>query len=140
MSTKSKTIIVTIICAIAAFLLGPKLWPHSMEMGTPTSGQLPFFIILSGAEAVIFGLGVSFLTLGWKKAKELSGRYGNKVIWSFFSLGWMLISWWPHDNLHGHIGMNLQKLLYIEYSFHFTLMIASVVVVWTLIGIVKKED
>jgi hypothetical protein len=36
-----------------------------------------------------------------------------------------MVSWWPHDNLHISNGNDLRGLLFIEYGFHFTLMIAA---------------
>lgn len=139
MSIKNKAIIITIVCAVIAFILGPIFWPKSVDLAVPTAGQLPYFIILSMCETLIFGIGVSFLIFGYKKAKEIALVYGNKVLWSFYALDWMLVSWWPHDNLHAHIGMDLQKLLYIEYGFHLTLMISAMIIIYTLLSVSRKN-
>jgi hypothetical protein len=44
------------------------------------------------------------------------------------AIAWLLMNWWAHDGLHQHVGMNLHGLLWIEYGFHFTLIISAVVV------------
>ncbi len=57
----------------------------------------------------------------------------------FIALPWMLVSWWPHDNLHVHNGMNLQGLLYIEYGFHLTLIIASLILTYGFLTSLKEQ-
>ena len=52
----------------------------------------------------------------------------KRMTWAMFlCIIWLLISWWPHDNLHKHNGLNLQGLLFIEYGFHVTLMIVGAI-------------
>jgi hypothetical protein len=41
-----------------------------------------------------------------------------------------LLSWYPHDGLHVHAGLNLRALLAIEYAFHVPLYIAPLVLIW----------
>ncbi|HEV8224498.1 MAG TPA: hypothetical protein VGP74_04510, partial [Rubrobacteraceae bacterium] len=53
---------------------------------------------------------------------------------------WFLVSWWPHDNLHIHNGEDLQGLLYIEYGFHVTLMLAGIVLAYSLLTMLKPGD
>lgn len=64
-------------------------------------------------------------------------RYRTRVKLAYLSLSWLLISWWPHDNLHLHNGMNLQGLLYIEYGFHLTLIIASLILARAFVQTLK---
>lgn len=119
MKTSTKVLIITLVCAIPAFLLGNVLWPASTEIA-PTSTQLPFFIILAAVEAITFGLGVSFVVLSWN-------RMQSKPL-VFFAIAWLLISWWPHDNMHKHNGLDLNGLLVIEYLFHVTLIVCAYIV------------
>ncbi len=134
-----KVLLVTVIFAIPAFLLGRIIWPASMDMPAPTPGQLPFFMIVSAIEAIAFGLGISFLIFGWKTVKKASGPGRNWVDASFISIIWFLVSWWPHDNLHISNGENMQRLLYIEWGFHVTLVIAATIVAYTFLKLLKKE-
>ncbi len=58
----------------------------------------------------------------------------------YLSVGWFLVSWWPHDNLHIHNGMDLQGLLYIEYGFHVTLIVAALVLAFSLLTMLKPGE
>lgn len=120
--------IVMFLVAVCAFILGPVLWTDAPGM-MPSSSQLPFFIFLTIVESVLFGAGVVFVLYGWPMVQRLSGKDGEKKL-IFFSIAWLLISWWPHDNLHRHNGLDLQGLLYIEYAFHLTLIITSCIIAW----------
>lgn len=138
MTTRTKVILTTLIIGIAAFFLGNMLWPPSQGGPTPTSGQLPFFMALSALEALLFGLGIAFLIFGWPLAKTYAGRYGGSVYFVFAVLVWSIVSWWPHDHLHAAIGDDLQKLLYIEYLFHLTLMIGAVILAWAFVTATRR--
>ena len=131
MKTKTKFIIITIIFAAIAFSLSRVIWPDTgMGMPAPSAAQLPFFIFLSVLEAVAFGIGVAFLTLGWKHIKALMPEDNKGAMASFIAITWLLVSWWPHDNMHRVNGENLAGLLKIEYTFHFTLILASLVLAY----------
>ena len=130
-------IFITLVFAIPAFFLGKVIWSDNPTMPMPTSGQLPFFIFLSIVESLTFGLGVSFAIFGYSLVKKVSQKLKLKVTLSYISIIWLLVSWWPHDNLHRVNGMNMQGLLYIEYGFHLTLIIASLILAYTFISILK---
>ena len=51
-----------------------------------------------------------------------------------------MVSWWPHDNLHIHNGNDLQGLLYIEYGFHVTLIIAASVLAFSLLTMLGSKE
>ncbi len=136
MSTKTKVIILTIVVAIPAFILGPVIWPPTGEMA-PTSAQLPFFIALSALEAITFGLGISFLFFGWPLTKKVEKGNETRAMFLYVAIAWMMISWWPHDNMHINNGMNMQGLLYIEYMFHFTLILASFILASSFFQFIK---
>ena len=48
--------------------------------------------------------------------------------------------WWPHDNLHLHNGMDMQGLLFIEYGFHVTLIIAAGALAFSLLTMLKPGE
>jgi hypothetical protein len=58
----------------------------------------------------------------------------------YLCIGWLMVSWWPHDNLHIHNGDNLQGLLYIEYGFHMTLMISAIVLAYCFLSLLRGRS
>ncbi len=122
-------IIITLAIGLVAFFIGPILWPP-MSGVEPTSLQLPFFIFLSALEALLFGFGIALIYIALPYLKKVPKIYKTKTYLAFISLIWLLISWWPHDNLHKMIGLDMGKLLLIEYGFHFTLIIASLILTY----------
>ena len=123
MKDSHKAILITLVLGIAALALSKVIWPIPSSMPHPTDSQLPFFIFLSLVESLLFGLGVAFIVFAW----PLVASKGRDDKLAFIALAWMLVSWWPHDNLHQMVGMDFGGLLYIEYGFHLTLIIASLI-------------
>lgn len=116
--------------AVIAFILGPKVWVSGPGMGEPTSFQLPFFILLGLFESVALGTGVAFAIFGHELIKKFGKENKIAAKCLYLAITWLLINWWTHDGLHKMNGMNLQGLLYIEYGFHVTLIIAGLVSAW----------
>ncbi len=140
MKTWVKVALVTALFAVPAMALGQLIWPPDPGNPEPSAGQMPFFILLSVFEAVAFGLGISFLLFGFPALLRLA-RGSRLRAWAMYlSVGWFLVSWWPHDNLHLHTGLDLQGLLYIEYGFHVTLIIAAVVLAYSLLTMLRPEE
>jgi hypothetical protein len=135
-----KVLIVTVVVAIPAFILGPILWPPADMGAAPTAGQLPFFLFLALFEAVTLGLGVSFLLFGMPVVRRVAAGSKLRAYAMYLSIGWLLVSWWPHDNLHMFNGMNLQGLLYIEYGFHLTLMISGIVLGYSFFSLLTERE
>jgi hypothetical protein len=58
------------------------------------------------------------------------------------SAAWLLISWWPHDNLHRTMMMgDYWQLIRIEWAFHFTLIVAGVIVasyIWKRFALINN--
>ena len=136
MKTWVKVLLITLILGIPAFILGPILWPPSPDI-KPTPAQLPFFIFLSVIEAAVFGLGIAFIFFGWPFVNKVSKSKGLSAA-AFVSLSWLLVSWWPHDNSHIHNGMNAQGLLYIDYTFHVTIIAASLILAYYFINVLNE--
>ena len=134
-----KVLIVTLAVGIPAFLLGPVLFQPAEGGPTPTPGQIPYFILLAVWDAVLFGLGVSFLLFGWPAIRRVS--YDSSVrAWAIYlSIGSLTVSWWPHLNLLSHNGLNLQGLLYMNYGFHVPLMIAAVVLIYGFVSMARRQ-
>jgi hypothetical protein len=130
--------IITLGAALAAFLLGPILWPPSPDLPTPTAAQLPFFILLKVLEVLTFGLGLAFLTLGLPLVRRAAAGLGLSPWPAFLAIGWSLVSWWPHDSLHLANGMDLGGLLLIEYGFHVSLFATAAIVGWYFLAALQS--
>ena len=135
-----KVLLVTVLIAAPAMVLGPVIWPPAAGGPEPTGGQLPFFIVLALMESVLFGLGISFLLFGLPVVRRVSPDSKARAWAMYLSIGWLMVSWWPHDNLHISNGNILQGLLYIEYSFHFTLMIAALVLAYCFLSLIRQRS
>jgi hypothetical protein len=134
-----KVSLVTAAVAIPAFLLGPVLFPPSAEGPAPTAGQLPFFLFLATGDALLLGLGVSFLLFGFPVMRKVSPDSKLRAWTMYLSIGYLMVSWWPHLNMHAHNGSNLQGLLYIDYFFHLPLEIAGVALALCFISLMRSR-
>ena len=137
MKTWMKVLFVTALFSVPAFLLGPVIWPPAAGGPEPSAGQLPFFVVLFAIEALAFGLGISFLAFGLPLVRKAAGGSRLRAWAMYLSIGWLLVSWWPHENLHFHSGMDLQGLLYIEYGFHMTLILSGLVLAYSFLSLVR---
>ncbi|MEM2137982.1 MAG: hypothetical protein QW568_02745 [Candidatus Anstonellaceae archaeon] len=138
MDSKLKAAIITLVVGIPAFILSPILWPPSPDI-KPTEAQLPFFIFLSFVEALFFGAGIAFISYTWPIVSKMAGKEKPKAMQSFLAISWLLVSWWPHDNFHIHNGMDAQGLLYIDYAFHMTLILAGAVLAYNFYRMTKAK-
>ena len=141
-STWIKVVAVTLIVAVAAMVVGPILWPTSDPplFPEPTATQLPFFIVLQVVTSLTFGLGVSFLLFGLPVVRSVSADSKLRAWLMYLSIGWLLISWWPHGHLHQHSGNDVQGLLYIEYGFHVAPMLAGLVVAYCFLSFMRERS
>ena len=135
-----KVALVTAAFAIPAMALGQVIWPPAEGGPEPTGGQLPFFLFLAVFEALTFGLGVSFLLFGFAPLRRAVGGSTWRTWAIYITVGWILVSWWPHDNMHIHNGDDLQGLLYIEYGFHVTLMLSGLILAYSLLTLLRPGD
>ncbi len=136
MKTPWKLLIITLLVGIPAFLLGPVIWPPSPDI-RPTQDQMPYLIALSGIEALVFGFGMAFIFFGWPPVKKIANGSSKAARAMYVSLAWLLVSWWPHDNLHIHNALNINGLIVIDWSFHFTLIAAGLVLSYSFFTLFK---
>lgn len=116
---------VAVPLAISTFILSRVIWPDPAGMVGPGPSLLPHFIFISALESLSFGLGVAFAFFGWQKfSRAITADRLSTA--SFVAATWLMVSWWPHDNMHRVNGMdNYAGLIRIEYLFHVTLIVAS---------------
>lgn len=118
---------VAVIGAIATLALGRAIWPDPAGAATPPSDLLPLFVALSILEGLAFGAGLAFLLFGMAPLRRLGA--GAALTWAaYLSISFMLLSWWPHDNLHRVLGhADFAGLAWIEYLFHVPLMAGAAI-------------
>jgi hypothetical protein len=100
---------------------------------------LPYFLFLAVGDALLLGLGVSFLLFGFPVMRKVSPDSKLRAWTMYLSIGYLMVSWWPHLNLHAHNGLNLQGLLYIDYFFHLPLEIAGVALALCFISLMRSR-
>lgn len=137
MKTWTKVLIIALVFGLPAFLLGPVIWTPHPDVH-PTNVQKPFFILLSLIEALVFGLGIAFIYYGWSLVQKANPKMKGKAMAFYMSVSWLLVSWWPHDNSHIHNGLNPMGLLVIDYVFHLTLIITSLIIAYNFFHIFKE--
>jgi hypothetical protein len=138
MKTWQKVFIMTLLFGVPAFFLGPVIWPISADFPAPNPEQIPYFILLSVFDSLFFGLGIAFILFGWPLVLRMAN--GARMLgWAiYFSIAFLLVSWWPHINLHNTTGFNLQGLLYIDYGFHIPLMISGAIVAYGFLNLFRQ--
>jgi hypothetical protein len=131
-----KVSIVTLMVAVPAFVLGPVLFPPADVGSEPSAAQIPFFMFLGAADAILLGLGVSFLVFGLPVLRKVSPDSRLRAWAMYLAIGYLMVSWWPHLNLHISTPIdNWQMLLYIDFLFHLPLEIAGVVLAYCAFSI-----
>ena len=136
-----KVTIVTLVVAVPAFVLGPVLFPPADLGSEPSAALIPFFMFLGAADAIpadaiLLGLGVSFLVFGLPVLRKVSPDSRLRAWAMYLAIGYLMVSWWPHLNLHISTPIdNWQMLLYIDFLFHLPLEIAGVVLAYCAFSI-----
>jgi hypothetical protein len=140
-----RALAVTLLCAAAAMIAGPNgplggFWRPTPTVAPPTGALLPLFVLLNIAEALAFGLGMTFLLFGYPLVRSFAPVSAGLARGAHLSIAWLLINWWPHDSLHLHVGLNLGQLIVIEYLFHITLMIAGVLLAYFFLTLFRRPN
>ena len=134
-----KVLLVTLVVAVPAFVLGPVLFPPAEVGIEPTAGQMPYFILLAVWDALFLGLGVAFLLFGMPVLRKVSPDSGARAWVMYISIGFLTVSWWPHLNVRASNGIDFQRLLYIDYGFHVPLMISAAALIYCFISIARRR-
>lgn len=132
-----QVLVLTVVVGIAAFLAGPALWPMSPDAPMPPPNLLPGYIAVSAAEALAFGFAVAFAAFGWSAIRDLQLGAPWLNRWLFATLCWFIGNWWLHDNLHMHIGFDMNRLLYIELFFHISMLVCGVTLAVSLMRLTR---
>lgn len=145
MKTSTKIVLITIPIAILAVLaasVGPLggFWAPAPSMPVPSGYQVPLFMFLVVAESIALGLGISFLFFGYPMVKNFAPQSNGLARAAHLAMTWMLIEWWPHDNLHLHVGeSSLDVLLFIEYVFHFSIIVCGLILIGYFLSVFRAQ-
>ncbi|CAN5163290.1 hypothetical protein BH18ACT10_BH18ACT10_14370 [soil metagenome] len=138
MKMKTKVALLTAAVAVPAFFVGPILFPPADIGVDPTTAQMALFIFLGVGDVILLGLGVSFLVFGLPLLKQVSPDSKARAWAMYFSIGYLMVSWWPHLNMHASNGLDLGGLLRIDLLFHFPLEIAGVVLAYCAFSLFRS--
>src|SRR5918997_2694095 len=134
-----KVAIVTAVVGIPAFVLGPTLFPPADLGVEPTAAQIPHFIFLAVGDALLLGLGVSFLLFGSPVMRRVSPDSRLRAWAMYLSIGYLMVSWWPHLNMHAANGIDFGGLLVIDFVFHLPLEVAGVALALSFISLMRSR-
>ena len=87
-----KVLLVTVLVAIPAFMLGPIIWPPAEGSPSPTATQLPFLLFLNLVQATVLGLGVAFLAFGLSVMRRISPDSKVRAWAMYLSIGYLMLS------------------------------------------------
>ena len=145
MKTSMKIVLITVPLAILAFLASPvgplgSFWRPAAELPMPSGAKLALFLIPLIAEAVAFGLGISFLFFGYPQVKAFAPVSKGASRAAHLALSWLLLNWWPHDSLHLFIGESMNGLLALEYGFHFTIIVSGLILIAYFLAALRTQQ
>ncbi len=117
--------IIVAAVAVAANPNGPlggfwRPFPGAVTLNDPL---FPYFLQLGILEAIALGVAVTLLVSTYP-AKAIRPLTLGETRRGFLALVWSLGSWWVHDSLHLHFGAAHLPLLFVEYGFHATVIVA----------------
>ena len=138
MKTRTKAAIITTLIAIPALFLGPVIFPPADVGVEPTAAQIPFFMFLGLTDALLLGVGVSFLIFGLPVLRRVSPDSKARAWAMYLSIGYLTLSWWPHLGMHASNGLDLQGLLVIDFLFHLPLEIAGAVLAYCFFSLFRS--
>jgi hypothetical protein len=133
MKTWRNVLLITLATAVPAFILAPVIWPPNLHGNAPVGLQLPLLMLLAALDALTLGLGVAFICYGLPLVGRVANESRAHTWMTFIATAWLLISWWPHDNMHKHNGIDLDGLLVIDYVFHVSMMVAGLLLAYNLV-------
>src|SRR6266571_1586753 len=99
---------------------------------------VPLFVVLSLVESLSFGLGVAFLIFG-RPLVDRMGRSPGLTTAAYVAIAFLLLNWWPHDNMHRMTNGDWSRVVLVEYTFHLPLMIAGAVLAWFFVSLARRK-
>jgi hypothetical protein len=129
---------VVIAGTVLGFISNQLLWPPPPSFSPPAS-LLPFFVILGLAESLALGAGVAFLIFALPFIARTG--VGPLAAWGgYVGIAWSLVNWWAHDGFHRVNGLAFSGLLWIEYSFHVTMIIGGLLSAYFFLSVARRAS
>lgn len=129
-------LVLAVVIAVVAFLTTDIFWPGSTGLSVVPQPWAGLFTGLYVAECLSFGLGVGFLFVGRGWLTRL-GRPPWLTALAHLSAVWLLVAWWPQDNLYRLTAKtDWGRQAALVYGFNITLMVAAAV----LVAFAVRED
>nr|BFD88944.1 hypothetical protein KitaXyl93_03040 [Kitasatospora sp. Xyl93] len=115
--------------ALFAWLTTDVFFPGATDLGGVPPGYRAGFRLLYLCENLAFGAGVAFLVLGFPAVLRQGRSFGLSLL-AHLSVGWLLVSWWPQDNLYRlTAATDWPRQTAMVFAFNVPLMLAAVVLV-----------
>jgi hypothetical protein len=128
-STGAVLLATTAACGLVALLLTTVVWPGATDLSAVPQPWATAFLGLYVAECLAFGLGIGFLLFGRPLLAD-QGRAPALSGLAHLALAWLLIAWWPQDNLYRLTARtDWQAQAALAYGFNVTMMIAAAILV-----------
>ncbi|WP_349637105.1 AMP-binding protein [Streptomyces sp. RerS4] len=105
------------------------LWPGSTDLTGVPAPWRHLFLLLYFFESLAFLYGLAFLLWG-KKSLKARGRGKGMTTAAHLALSYLLIAWWPQDNLYRLAAKtDWSRQAALVYTFNVPLMIAAILVI-----------
>src|SRR6266545_394435 len=89
MKTWLKILLITLGTAVLTFVLSPIIWPPDPHGAAPSGLQLLLFMVLAALDALIFGLGVAFISYGLPLVRRVANGSRARTWITFIATGYM---------------------------------------------------
>ncbi|MFF2145978.1 amino acid adenylation domain-containing protein [Kitasatospora sp. NPDC058190] len=124
---------IVVFGALFAWLFTRVFFKGATDLWAVPDGYHFWFSLLYLCENLAFGAGMAFLFLGLPAILR-QGRSYRLSLLTYFSVFWLLASWWPQDNLYRlTAATDWTREAVLVYVFNIPLMLAAVVVVTFLL-------
>ena len=146
MKTSTKIVLIAAPIAILAFLAVPggplgSFWQPAHDMPMPAGFQVQAALFLRVVNSTALGLGIAFLFFGYPLMRSIASVSKGLARAAHLSTAWLLVNWWPHDNLHTYVGVsNQDALLAILLVFHATVIICGLILIRYFLASVKTQQ
>ncbi len=71
--------------------------------------------------------------------RRLTGGSRAHALAIYLPLAYLMISWYPHINLHQSTEFSFANILAIDYGFHVPLFIAAGLLIWGFMGLARDR-
>lgn len=140
---RAKRVVVLAVLAVwsvASIPLALRIWPSQGGLPVLPIPVLAAFLTVWLAEGAAFALGLAFLVRG---AQLLRGARQPRPLThaAHISIAWLLVNWWPHDNIHRMTGLsNLAVVAEVDVAFHLTLIIAGCIAAAFFVAVLRSQQ